>query len=96
MIPLISQGFAVILNKAGDLNARIKQRSTDLILFLSQKYHSEPASILPLIIKPIGGKIQGIPAKHAKARLEIANQMLNDYGLSEHDSGSWNSTVSYM
>jgi centrosomal protein CEP104 len=74
------------------MNPRIRQRAIDLILFLSQAYHTQSDSILPLVIKPIETKITSVPAKLAKARLELTNQLLNDYGLEQHEGhSSWSS-----
>jgi hypothetical protein len=96
LVPLIAQSFPTLLNKTAELNPRIRQKSMELIQFLAEKYHSGPVSVLPLFIRPIGSKVSSIPAKHAKTRLELTNQMMNDYGFPEnegHSSHSWNATV---
>jgi hypothetical protein len=95
VVPLISQSFPTLLNKTAELNPRIRQKSMELIQFVAARYHSGSASVLPLFIRAMGSKVSGIPAKHAKARLELTNQMMNEYGFPENDGhvSHWNATV---
>ena len=85
------------MNKVADMNPRIKQRTTDLIIRLCELYHLEDGSALPLVTAPfVTAKIQSIPWKHIKARLDIAIDLIKIHGLqdekSSHPNG-WYSKV---
>ncbi|KAJ3325957.1 hypothetical protein HDV06_002342 [Boothiomyces sp. JEL0866] len=84
VIPPISEGFANLLNKIGDLNPRIKERSLELVVTICDFYHTAPNTVLPLIVKQFNAtKIQSIPWKHIKTRLDLTAQMIKEYGMSE-------------
>jgi hypothetical protein len=78
------------------MNPRIKQRSVDLVLRLCELYRSPDASVLPWVTAPfVTTKIQSIPWKHIKARLDISVDLIKLYGLSDGKHASdngWTST----
>lgn len=78
--PLLVENMPFLLNKTSDMNARVKQRSLELVLLLCKTY---PNSLV-IITKPfVTNKMQNIPWKHIKARLDIATELIGLYGLSD-------------
>ena len=93
---MLSTPFPLLLNKVADMNPRIKQRSVDLVLRLGELYRSPEASVLPLVTAPFATtKMQSIPWKHIKARLDIAVDLVKLHGLCDGKQASendWSST----
>ncbi|KAJ3277103.1 hypothetical protein HDV01_000155 [Terramyces sp. JEL0728] len=84
-----ADGFPTILNKIGDLNPRIKERSLELVVTICDFYHAVPNTVLPFLVKPFNAtKIQSIPWKHIKARLDLTAQMIREYGMAESGSNA--------
>lgn len=80
------------------MNPRIKSKSTELIMQLAEKYHDGvTGSILPKIVAPfVTSKIQSIPWKFIKARMDLALDFLKLYGLEDAKTSSnsgWTSEV---
>lgn len=88
-VDLLASPFPLLLNKVADMNPRIKQRSLDLIMRLCELYHSTRASVLPLVtVQFVTSKMQSIPWKHIKSRLDITVDIIKLYGLSDGKNAS--------
>ncbi|KAJ2999715.1 hypothetical protein HDV02_001958 [Globomyces sp. JEL0801] len=96
VVASISETISSFLNKTEDMNPRTREKSMDIVLYMGELYHTTPGTILPFICKPFTNKIQSVPWKHIKARLEIIAQFLTLYGIVDGKNptqSGWSSTL---
>jgi centrosomal protein CEP104 len=97
LLSYLTDSVYFLLNKTADLNPRIRQKSIDLVMSIVEKFHSRDLNILPVIIKPYStNTLHSVPWKHVKARLDLATELLDIYGVSDSKSDyahqiSWSS-----
>ena len=70
----------VLLAKTADMNPRIKQTATDLILILAKRFHAPPLSVVTVVVgqKPLK-VIQNY--RHAKARVDLVRTLITELGV---------------
>lgn len=77
MVETLGEGMPLLLNKAADMNPRVKKRSHDMIQLLCLKY----PLLLSYITVPYTTKT--VLWKYVKVRLEVCLEMVMQYGLSQ-------------
>jgi len=80
----IELAFPTLLSKTADMNPRIKQTSTDLIVNLSKTYQSPPHNVLPSILTSV--QMSQTP-KEIKAKIELIERLVQELGVSESSNG---------
>ncbi|KAI8914250.1 hypothetical protein EDD86DRAFT_198858 [Gorgonomyces haynaldii] len=84
VIPQLKPLIGPLWLKCADMKPRVAQLAARVVEKMSQQFHQEGATVLPLLIKNDPAKpLEGLPWKHIKTRLEIVQSLVKTFGFSD-------------